>query len=128
MGLAAVPSLLLAAIVIAAVPAGCVGDQSGGTSYRGTVTILNRTTAPVTVASAEGGPIEVTVPACDEVTRAGFPVNWWTATSPGRDTFHSGGGFSVPQSFIVVTDVVTQQKTRPNPVPPCQGLLQPAQQ
>jgi hypothetical protein len=107
---------------------GSDGSMPGQPGYRATMTILNRTEAPVTVSSGEGGPIEVAVPPCGEVTQPDFPVNFWQVTSPGRDTFHSGGGVSSALSFAVVTETVTQQERRPNPLPPCKGLLQPAQQ
>ena len=99
----------------------------GQPGCRGTMTVLNRTTAPVTISSGEGGQIEMTVAACDGGTRDDFPINFCELTSPGRDTFHSGGGVSVPRSILVVTDVVTFHDVRPDPLPPCEGLLQPAQ-
>lgn len=118
--------LLAAIAVLAAVPVTCSGelDQPGQVNYRGTLTVINRTLAEVTVAS---GQRQFSVPACSEATEDGFPLNWWTVTSPGRDTFHSGGGDSGPHSYLLVTSVVLQQDARPDPLPPCQGLLQPAQ-
>jgi hypothetical protein len=59
-----------------------------------------------------------------EATVEDFTINWWSLTSPGRDTFHSGGGDDGPASFLVVTDVVSQVDSRPDPIPACQGLLQ----
>ena len=108
--------------------AGCNIGLAGQPNYRATVTIINRTTADVTVSSGEGGQLEIVVPACGELTDEDFPVNWYDVTSPGRDTFHSGGGISAAHSFVLVTSVVAQQETRPDPLPACEGLLQPAQQ
>jgi hypothetical protein len=115
--------LLVAAILTLAACEVEVGPP-GQVGYRGTLTVLNRTTAELTV---EGEETRFSVPACDEVTRENFPVNWWNVTSTGRDTFHSGGGISAAHSFVLVTSVVTQQDERPEPLPWCEGLLQPAQ-
>ncbi len=104
--------------------AGCTNDAPGQVDFRGTLTVINRTIADVTVASAQR---QFIVPACGEATEADFPLNWWTVTSPGRDTFHSGGGDYGPHSFLLVTDVVEQGDARPDPLPDCVGLLQPAQ-
>lgn len=122
------PLIRLFAILalLAAVPATCSDklDQPGQVNFPGTLTVLNRTTAELTVAS---GQRQFSVPACSEATEDEFPLNWWTVTSPGRDTFHSGGGDYGPHSYLIVTSVVLQQDERPDPLPPCQGLLQPAQ-
>jgi hypothetical protein len=107
---------------------GCNVGLPGQPGYRGTITVLNRTTAVVTVSSGEGGQIEIVVPACGEMTHEDFPINWWQVTSPGRDTFHSGGGDSGSDTYLIVTSVVDQQDVRPDPLPACEGLLQPAQQ
>ena len=107
---------------------GCDVGLAGQPNYRAAVTIINRTTADITVSSGEGGQLEMVVPACGELTNEDFPVNWFEVTSPGRDTFHSGGGISAKHSFVLVTSVVAQQETRPDPLPGCAGLLQPAQQ
>jgi hypothetical protein len=112
------------ALVVVAAMGSCELGQPGQVSYQATLTVLNRTTAEVTVAS---GQTQFSVPACDEVTHENFPVNWWTVTSPGRDTFHSGGGDKASHSYLVVTSVVAQQDQRPDPLPSCEGLLQPAQ-
>jgi hypothetical protein len=120
--------LSVALLLVAAIPtiAGCEVEVGlpGQVGFRGTLTVLNRTTAEVTV---EGEETRFGVPACDEVTRENFPVNWWTVTSSGRDTFHPGGGNSAAHSYVLVTSVVTQQDERPDPLPSCEGLLQPAQ-
>jgi hypothetical protein len=100
--------------------------SDGGLNYQATLTVLNRTTAEVIVVS--GNDYKFSVPACDEVTREKFPVNQWLVTSPGRDTFGSGGGVSASHSYLVVTSFVTQQNQRPDPLPPCVGLLQDAPQ
>lgn len=118
------PSMFAAAVIIS----GCNLGLPGQADYRGTITVINRTTADVTISSGEGGQLAIVVPACDEVTREDFPINWWLVTSPGRDTFHSGGGVSGSNSFVIVTSVVDQQNVRPDPLPACEGLLQPAQQ
>lgn len=99
----------------------CGSDGPGQPDFHGTLTVLNRTTAQVTLTS---GGREVRVQACDEATVTDFPINWWSLTSPGRDSFHSGGGDYGPASFLVVTDVVSQVDSRPAPLPDCQGLLQ----
>jgi hypothetical protein len=109
-------------VMVAAVGA-CDFGMPGQVSYRAALTVINRTTAEIIVES--GGEVRFSVPACDEVTRENFPVNWWTVTSPGRDMFHSGGGISAAHSFLVVTSSVSQQEQRPDPLPPCEGLLQP---
>jgi hypothetical protein len=103
---------------------GCDVGLPGQVSYLSGLTVLNRTTAEITVES--GTEFLFTVPACAEATQERFPINWWTVTSPGRDTFHSGGGDSGPHSYLVVTTVVAQLDQRPNPLPGCEGLLQPA--
>ncbi len=118
------PSILAAVLIFS----GCNVGLPGQPGYRGTITIINRTTADVTVSSGEGGQLEIIVPACGEATHEDFPINWWQVTSPGRDTFHSGGGDSGSHSYLVVTSVVDQQDVRPDPLPACEGLLQPAQQ
>jgi hypothetical protein len=97
--------------------------QPGQASYRATITVLNRTTAEVIVWSGEGGQVRFSVPACDEVTREDFPINFWNLTSPGQDSYHSGGGVKEEHSFLIVTSFVTQQDERPDPLPPCEGLL-----
>ena len=111
--------------IFAAMPFACgANDQPGQVDFHGTLTVINRTIADVTVTS---GPSVFTVPACGESTEPDFPLNWWELTSPGRDTFHSGGGVDGPTSFLLVTDVVDQSGQRPDPLPACEGLLQPAQ-
>ncbi len=116
---------LVAVVVLAGVPFSCgANDQPGQVEFLGTLTVINRTVAEVTVTS---GPRVFNVPACDEVTESDFPLNWWDLTSSGRDTFHSGGGDYGPTSYLLVTDVVEQRVARPNPLPACEGLLQPAQ-
>ena len=102
--------------------AACGTDGPGQVDLHATLTIINRTTAQVTVSS---GPRDVHVQACHEETVTDFPINRWSLTSPGRDTFHSGGGDDGPASFLVVTDVVSQVEARPDPLPACRGLLQP---
>jgi hypothetical protein len=116
--------LSIALLVVAAMPM-CEFGQPGQASFKATLTVLNRTTAEVIVVS--GNDYEFSIPACDEVTREDFPINQWRVTSPGRDTFASGGGDYGPHSYLVVTSFVTQQDQRPDPLPPCEGLLQPAQ-
>jgi hypothetical protein len=118
--------LRLAVLAVAAVSmfGGCDLGMPGQVNYQGTLTVLNRTTAELTVTS--GPQIRFTVPACDEITREDFPINWWHVTSPGRDTFQSGGGDYGPHSYLVVTSFVKQQDQRPDPLPACEGLLQPA--
>ena len=113
-----------AVLVVVAVIGGCDVGLPGQVSYLATVTVLNRTTAEVTVES--GTEFHFTVPACEEATQERFPINWWTVTSPGRDTFHSGGGDSGSHSYLVVTSFVVQTDQRPDPLPVCDGLLQPA--
>lgn len=112
----------LALVIIGAVAGYCESrDQPGQVDYRGVLTVINRTEAQVTVTSAARS---FTVPACAEKTEEDFPLNWWSLTSRGRDTFHSGGGDEGPHSYLVVTSFVSQQDHRPDPLPPCQGLLQ----
>ena len=118
----------LAAVAALLLLGGCNVGLAGQPNFRAAVTIINRTTADITVSSGEGGQLEIVVPACGELTNEDFPVNWYEVTSPGRDTFHSGGGISAQHSFVLVTSVVAQQETRPDPLPACEGLLQPAQQ
>jgi hypothetical protein len=108
-------------LVMATAFGSCGNDGPGQVDFHGTLTVLNRTTAEVTLTS---GDREVQVPACDEATVSDFTINWWTLTSPERDTFHSGGGDYGPASFLVVTDVVSQVDSRPDPLPDCEGLLQ----
>jgi hypothetical protein len=87
----------------------------------GDLTIINRTTAEVTVTD---GNRDIRVPACGETTAHGFRINGWELTSQGRDTFTGGNGNEGPQTYILVTEVPTQTHTRPNSLPPCRGLLQ----
>jgi hypothetical protein len=118
--------LLLAMSILAAAAETCGLDQLNGpgqASYRGTMTIFNRTEQEITV-TAEGR--VVTVAACEEATAEDFLLNSWNLTSPGRDAFHGGGGFSSLQAFLVVTNVPTQTDQRPGSLPACEGLLQPA--
>jgi len=86
--------------------------------------VLNRTQAEVTVTSQARS---FFVPACGEITVEGFPINWWHLTSPGRDSLHSSGGHPESHSYVVVMGPVRQDAVRPDPLPPCEGLLQPAQ-
>jgi hypothetical protein len=114
------PWVLALPLAIACLAA-CGNDGPGQVDDHGTLTVINRTTAQVTLAS---GSREIRVQACQEDTVSDFTINWWTLTSPGRDTFHSGGGAYGPASFLVVTDVVSQVDARPDPLPDCEGLLQ----
>ena len=115
--------LAASALLVMAVALGsCGNDGPGQVDFHGRLTILNRTVAEVTLLS---GQREVTIPACEEATATDFPLNWWELTSPGRDHVHSGGGDYGPASFLIVTDVVTQVDARPDPLPACEGLLQP---
>lgn len=111
--------LLCAALVLAA--AGCSHASSPA---RGALTVINRTTAEIVVTNAGR---ELRVPGCDEATAPDFKLNAWTLTSPGRDTFYGGNDSSGPESFILVTSFPTQSDSRPAELPPCEGLLQPAE-
>ena len=116
---------LVLALVLAAVPNTCGLDQMTGpgqVDYHATLTVLNRTEANVTVTSQQR---TFTVPACSEATEQNYPINWWDLTSPGRDTFHSGGGESVEHLYLVVTATVQPLPKRPESLPDCRGLLQP---
>jgi hypothetical protein len=116
------------AAVLAAVPQTCGLDQMeapGQVNYRGTLTVINRTEAEVTVTSQRE---VISVAACSEATDDDFPLNWWDLTSAGRDTFRSGGGVHAQHSYLVVTSSVAQGEIRPDALPECRGLLQPAQQ
>ena len=93
----------------------------GQVDYHATLTVLNRTEADVTVTSQQRS---FTVPACSEATEQDFPINWWDLTSPGQDTFHSGGGESVEHLYLVVTSTVESFPQRPDLLPDCEGLLQ----
>jgi hypothetical protein len=118
--------LVLVALV-AAVPNTCVLDRMdapGQVNFRGTLTVINRTEAEVTVTSQRE---VINVPACSEATDDDFPMNWWDLTSPGRDMFHSGGGEHAAHSYLLVTSAVERLQARPNVLPACRGLLQPAQ-
>ena len=115
---------LVLALVIAAVPNTCGLDPMTGpgqVDYHGTLTVMNRTEANVTVTSQQRS---FSVPACSEGTEQDFPINWWDLTSPGRDTFHSGGGESVEHLCLVVTATVEPFPERPESLPDCRGLLQ----
>ena len=114
-------------MVIAAVPNTCGLDRMDGpgqVNYRGTPTVINRTEAEVTITSERR---IVTVPACAEATEEDFPLNWWQLTSPGRDTFSSGGGEHAAHSYLLVTSAIERLQSRPDVLPACRGLLQPAQ-
>lgn len=110
-------------LCVAIMAAACDVGLPGQISYKATLTVFNRTTAEVIVES--GTEFRIIVPACGEVTEDGFPVNWWTLTSPGRDTFTGGGGTSATHSYLLVTSFPIQQDDRPDPLPKCEGLLQP---
>ena len=115
---------LVLALVVAAVPNTCGLDPMTGpgqVDYHATLTVLNRTEANVTVTSQQRS---FTVPACSETTEQDFPINWWDLTSPGRDTFHSGGGEHADHLYLVVTSVVEPFPERPASLPDCRGLLQ----
>ena len=116
--------LIASVVLIAAVAFDCgLGHSAPGqVDFTGTMTVLNRTIEDVTLAS---GARTLTVPACGEATATDFPMNWWSITAPGRDMFHSGGGFKAATAFVVVTPAVEQVETRPDPLPPCEGRLQP---
>jgi len=113
-------------IIAAAIASGCAIGLPGQPNYRATMTVLNRTTALVMISSGEGGHVEYEIPACGEATFDEFPVNWWELTSPGRDTLLGRGGVSAAHTFLVVTTVASSSDVRPDPLPPCEGLLQPA--
>jgi hypothetical protein len=116
--------LILTFLMIAAVPLTC-GDQFDGpgqANYRGTLTVINRTEAEVTLISQA---ITITVPPCAEATADGALINWWNVTSPGRDMFRSAGGHYEGHSYLIVTNVVRQVDARPPDLPACVGLLQP---
>jgi hypothetical protein len=111
-------------MLVAAVPFTCGLDRMeapGQVNFRGSLTVINRTEAEVTVTSERE---TIQVPPCGEATDDDFPLNWWNLTSPGRDTFHSGGGVHDQHSNLVVTSLVEQRPTRPDPLPECKGLLQ----
>lgn len=115
---------LLLALALAAVPNTCGLDPMTGpgqVDYHATLTVLNRTEADVIVTSQQRS---FTVPACSEATELDFPINWWDLTSPGRDTFHSGGGEHADHLYLVVTSVVEPSSERPASLPDCRGLLQ----
>lgn len=115
-----VPRGVLAATVILTLG---IGACLSSVDHRGELTVINRTTAKVIVTS---GDLELEVQACDEATASDFPLNWWQVTSPGTDTFHSGGGAQGAQSYLLVTSgVPSQTDQRPEQLPPCEGLLQP---
>ncbi len=111
------------AVILAAVPATCGGqfDGPGQGNYRATITVFNRTEAAVTVQSQARA---ILVPPCTEITAQDVLVNAWSLSSPGRDSFHSGGGHSERHSYLIVTATVSQLEARPDPLPPCEGLLQ----
>jgi hypothetical protein len=114
--------LLVAATLIAGLPLTCGNNDGPGQSgFRGTLTVINRTEAEVTLMS---GPHTLTVPACGEGDAAGALINWWNVTSPGRDMIHSGGGVEEHHSYLIVTRVVRQVPSRPVDLPACIGLLQ----
>lgn len=115
---------MVAMLLLAGCQARGRGTSPGTPGYMATMTVFNRTVAEVRVWTGEGGQRSFTVPPCGEATAAAFPVNFWWLSSDGRDTFHSGGGIEVPQSFVVVTDTPSQVETRPPSLPPCAGLLQ----
>jgi hypothetical protein len=115
---------LVLALVVAAVPNTCGLDSMTGpgqVDYHATLTVLNRTEANVTVTSQQRS---FSVPACSEATEQDFPINWWNLTSPGRDTFHSGGGESAEHLYLVITSTVESLPQRPESLPDCEGLLQ----
>lgn len=116
--------LVLAGVMIAAVPATCGGrsDAPGQGNYRARLTVINRTEREIMVFS-QGGTIDVAP--CAEVDAEAFLVNSWQVTSPGRDMIRSAGGHSEPHSYLIVTGVVRQVDMRPDPLPACTGLLQP---
>jgi hypothetical protein len=118
--------MLLVATFLAAVPATCAGDQfdrPGQANFRGTITVLNRTEGPVTLAS-ETRTLEV--PPCQQATLEDGLVNFWTLTSPGGGSFRAGGGHAAPNTFLMVTAAVQQVDELPGVLPPCKGLLEPA--
>lgn len=119
------PRAVLAMSCLVATLTSCTSvGQPGGVGYMATITVINRTTAEIRVWSGQGGQHSFTVPACGEVTRDAFPVNWWWLGADGRNSFHSGGGISSGQSFVLVTNTPAQTSERPTTLPPCAGLLQ----
>jgi hypothetical protein len=114
--------LLVATTFVAALPLTCGNnDGPGQVNYRGTLTVINRTQADVTLMS---GPLTLTVPSCAEGDANGALINWWNVTSPGRDMIRSGGGVYEHHSYLIVTNVVRQVPSRPVDLPACIGLLQ----
>lgn len=116
--------LIVAVILIAAVPASCGDgfDAPGQGNYRATLTVFNRTEREVTLFSQDR---TITVPPCAEVDAENFLINSWQVTSLGRDMIRSAGGHSEPHSYLIVTAVVRQVDSRPDALPVCTGLLQP---
>jgi hypothetical protein len=120
-----VTGLIVAAVLIAALPVSCgtAFDSPGEQNYRTEATVINRTEREVDVFSQLG---TINVPACGEVDVPNFPVNSWNVTSPGSDMIRSAGGHSERHSYLVVMQVVRQVDSRPDPLPVCTGVLQPA--
>jgi hypothetical protein len=116
---------VFAVVMIAALPVSCGSsfDNPGEQNYRTVATVINRTEREVQVFS-QGGTINVA--ACGEVDFPNFPINSWNITSPGSDMIRSVGGHSEPHSYLIVTQVVRQVDSRPDPLPVCSGVLQPA--
>src|SRR3954451_12300396 len=103
--------------MIAAVPLTCGNnDGPGQANYRGTLTVINRTQAEVTLISQA---VTLTVPPCAEASADGALINWWNVTSPGRDMIRSGGGVYEKHSYLIVTNVVRQVASRPADLPAC---------
>ena len=117
--------LILAGLLIAALPAMCGDrfDAPGQGNYRATLTVFNRTEREVSLLSQDR---TITVPPCAEVEEQNVLINSWQVTSPGRDMIRSTGGHSEAHSYVIVTGVVRQVDSRPDALPPCTGLLQPA--
>jgi hypothetical protein len=116
--------LVLAFATLGALPVTCAGSGTapGEVNYRAPLTVLNRTTAEVIVYSQA---VTINVPACQEIDVPNFLINSWQVTSPGRDMIRSAGGHSEEHSYLIVTGVVRQVAARPDPLPDCNGLLQP---
>src|SRR5437868_8962699 len=116
--------LVLATVLVAAVPYTCGDsfDAPGQGNYRATLTVINRTERVVTLFSQA---LTIEVPPCGEVDAENALINSWQVSSPGRDMIRSTGGHAETHSYLIVTGVVRQVSTRPDPLPACTGLLQP---
>jgi hypothetical protein len=113
----------LAALIVALT--GCAVEAT----YTGHIEVWNRTVTPVKVI---GQGATLTVPACGHVVSDEFVLNSYDIVDDqGRFIARHGGGGSNPSNVTPVYEMVTSEGAvysdstpPPEPLPPCEGVIQ----